>query len=84
MGLFVLSCIIVGCVGVILGVLSLAFRERVLSFVRSRYEKVYREDSLSEGEFRTRLPTMPAVIAIAIGFIIVGTVFVTAGLLAAA
>lgn len=83
MSIFALSCIITGFFGLLLGVLVIAFRERVLSFVRRRYKVVYQEDGVSEDDIDKRLPRMSVVVVIAIGFVAVSTGFVTIGLFVA-
>lgn len=56
------------------GTAILFFRERILMFVRARYEKVYREDGLSEDEIRSRLPKMWVVVLIGIGSLLVAAI----------
>lgn len=61
------------------GAVILVFRERVLRFVRVRYEKVFREEGLSEAEIRSRLPKMWAVVLIGLGCLVVAAISATAG-----
>jgi hypothetical protein len=72
--------ILAGMLGMLAGILLLVFRERVLGFIRDRFQRIYREDRLLEPEINSRLPKMPAVVTVAIGFAAISAGFVAMGL----
>jgi hypothetical protein len=65
-----------GALSALTGVLGLAFRARVLGYVRARYERAYRYENLSESDMNDKLPTMRPVVVVASGFVVVGAGFI--------
>ena len=61
------------------GASILVFRERVLRFVRERFQKVHREDGLTEADSDRRLPRMWIVVLIGLGWLVVAAVGAVAG-----
>lgn len=62
------------------GALSLMWRQRVTAFVRARFEKVYREDGVSDHEIEARLPSVRVIVSLAVGAIAISGVFMVGGL----
>ncbi|MCV0335926.1 hypothetical protein [Microbacterium sp.] len=80
MSAFSLANLAVGVAVVLVGAVLLVSRARVLPFVRGRFDKVYREDQLSEEEIARRLPKMSAVVVVvACGFAVFGTALIVIG-----
>jgi hypothetical protein len=61
------------------GACILIFRERLLRFVRQRFEKIHHEDGLIEAEIDSRLPRMWVVVLIGLGWLVVAAVAAGAG-----
>ena len=70
--------VIAGAFAGIGGTAILLLRERILTFVRARYEMVYREDGPSDDEIRSRLPKMWVVVLIGTGSLFVATISLVA------
>lgn len=79
MSAFSLANLAFGVAAVLVGAVLLVSRARVLRFVRGRFDKVYREDQLSEEEISRRLPTMSVVVVVACGFAVFGTALIVIG-----
>lgn len=61
------------------GACILILRERLLQFVRQRFEKIHQEDGLTEAEIDSRAPRMWVVVLIGLGWLVVAAVAVGAG-----
>lgn len=62
------------------GASILTFRTRILTFVRERFAKVHREEALTEAESARRSPKLWMVVTVGVGWLVVATIAVCAGL----
>lgn len=72
MDAFALANLACGILVLVIGALVIIRRERVFTFVRRRFEDVYREQQVSEQDATANLPKMSAVIIVGLGFVVFG------------